>query len=199
MGETNKRIYRPPYNSRYQPDTFTEEFKSTLSEFHLNGQNTYCCGDYNIDLLRVKRYQLYEKYFDSILTAGYIPTVTLPTRLLENSTLIDNVLTNKFTNNMTKAFILNIHISDHQPIILFTNDETLATTTHFITIRTNCDEAKHRFCTSFHDKNVIDKFDLINSDPNANYEIPEKEFTEKEYFPVLTVKFNGKGHTQING
>ena len=74
-------IYRPPYNTRYYTDTFLEEFKSTLSEFHFNRQNTYFCGDYNIDLLKVKRFQFNEEYFDSILTAGYIPTITLPTRL----------------------------------------------------------------------------------------------------------------------
>ena len=114
----------------------------------------------------------------------------------ENSTLIDNVLTNNFSNNGTKAFILNIHISDHQPIMLLTNDQTPAAKTQVITIITNSDEAKHRFCTSFHDKNVIDKLDLINPDPNTNYEILEKELKEshQECFPVRTVKFNGKKH-----
>ena len=187
-------IYRPSYNSRYQTDTFLEEFNSTLSEFHFNRQNTYFCGDYNIDLLKVKKFQLNEEYFDSILTAGYIPTITLPTRLSENSTLIDNVLTNNFSNNGTKAVILNIHISDHQPIMMFTNDETSVTKTHCITIRTYSDEAKHRFRTSSRDKNVIDKLDLINPDPNTNYEILEKELKEshQECFTVRTVKFNAK-------
>ena len=189
-------IYRPPYNSRYQTDTFLEGFNYNLSEFHFNRQNTYFCGDYNIDLLKVKRFHLNEEYFDSILTAGYIPTVTLPTRLSENSTLIDNVLTNNFSNNGTRGFILNIHISDHQPIMLFTNDQPPATKTHCITIRTNSDEAKHRFRTSFNDKNVIDKLDLINPDPNTNYEILEKELKEShhECFPGRTVKFNAKKH-----
>ena len=68
--------------------------------------------------------------------------------------------------------------------------------TVYITIRTNSDEAKHRFRTSFHDKNVIDKLDLINPDPNTNYEILEKELKEShhECFPVRTVKFNAKKH-----
>ena len=113
------KIYRPPYNTRYQTDTFLEEFKSILSEFHFNRQNTYFCGD-----CISKDFSLTKSILDSILTAGYIPTITLPTRLSENSTLIDNVLTNNFSNNGTKAFILNIHISDHQLIMLFTNDQT---------------------------------------------------------------------------
>ena len=83
--------------------------------------------------------------------------------------------------------------------MLFTNDQTPAAKTQVITIRTNSDEAKHRFRTSFHDKNVIDKLDLIYPDPNTNYEILEKELKEchQEYVPVCTVKFNGKKHKKI--
>ena len=109
--------------------------------------------------------------------------------------------TNNFSNNGTKAFILNIHISDHQTIILLTNDQTPAAKTQVITIRTNCDEAKHRFRTSFHDKNVINNLDLINPDPKTNYEILEKELKEshQECFNVRTVKFNGKKHKKNHG
>ena len=43
---------------------------------------------------------------------------------------------------------------------------------------------------------MIDKLDLINPDPNTNYEILEKELKEshQECFPVRNVKFNGKKH-----
>ena len=63
---------------------------------------------------------MYKDYFDNILSAGYIPTITLPTRLSNNSTLIDNIFTNNVGNKLT-ACILNIHISDHQPVVLFSN------------------------------------------------------------------------------
>ena len=42
---------------------------------------------------------MHEDYFDNILSAGYIPTITLPTRLSENSTLIDNIFTNNDNDN----------------------------------------------------------------------------------------------------
>ena len=47
------------------------------------------------------------------------------------------------------------------------------------------------FRTSFHDKYVIDKLDLINPDPNKNYEIQKKNLNNliNKCFPV---KFNGK-------
>ena len=86
-------IYRPPYNSRDNYATFTREFNALLLEYHSKRYNTYMCGDYNIDLLKVNKVHSYDMYFKYILSAGYIPTVTLPTRLSTSSTLIDNIFT----------------------------------------------------------------------------------------------------------
>ena len=50
------------------------EFNATLLQYHGNSRSTYFCGDYNIGLLKLPRIQMYENYFDNILSAGYIPT-----------------------------------------------------------------------------------------------------------------------------
>ena len=55
-------IYRPPYNSLDNLNTFMAEFNSTLLEYHANGQNTYMCGDYNVDLLKFNSLQFNENY-----------------------------------------------------------------------------------------------------------------------------------------
>ena len=91
-------IYRPPYNLQDNTDTFMAEFSTTLLQYHVNSSSTYFCGDYNIDLLKIPRVQMYEDYFDNILSAGCIPTITLPIRLSNNSTLIDNIFTNNVGN-----------------------------------------------------------------------------------------------------
>ena len=111
-------IYRPPYNTRDNYDTFSKEFNAMLQEYHSNSQNTYICGDFNIDLLKVNEVQFNADYFNDILSAGYIPTITLPTRLSDSSSLIDNIFTDNLSVEMS-AFILNNHISDHQPVVLF--------------------------------------------------------------------------------
>ena len=129
-------IYRPPYNSRDSLDTFMMEFNSTLLENHTNSQKVYMCGDYNVDLLKLNSTPFNENYFDNILSAGYIPKITLPTRLSENSTLIDNIFTTNLSTDLS-AYILDMHISDHQPIILFTGDGLPPTRAKYITIRTN--------------------------------------------------------------
>ena len=188
-------IYRPRYNLQDNIDTFMAEFNTTLLQHHGNSNSTYFCGDYNIDLFKITRVQMYEDYFDNILSAGYIPTMTLPTRLSNNSTLIDNIFTNNVGNKLT-ANILNVHISDHQPIVLFSNDELPTVKSKYITITNNSDEAKAAFLSSFENKHVLEQLVETNRDPNYNYEILEKALTDSytECFPKRVVKFNKKKH-----
>ena len=58
------------------------EFNSTLLENHTNSQKVYMCGDYNVDLLKLSSTPFNENYFDNILSAGYIPKITLTLPLL---------------------------------------------------------------------------------------------------------------------
>ena len=132
-------IYRPPYNLRDNLNTFMIEFNSTLLEHHTNSQKIYMCGDYNVDLLKLNSIPFNEIYFDNILSPGYIPKMTLPTRLSENSTLIDNIFTTNLSSDLS-AYILDMHISDHELIILFTNNDLPPARNKFITIRTNTDD-----------------------------------------------------------
>ena len=102
------------------------------------------CGDYNIDLIKVNDVKFIEDYFHDILFAGYIPTITLPTRLSTSSSLIDNIFTTHLSNDIS-ACVLNIYISDHQPVILFSNDDVPTAKSKYFTIRTSSDDAKAKF------------------------------------------------------
>ena len=85
-----------------------------------------------------------EVYFDNILSSGYLPTSTLPTRLSNNSSLIDNVFTTNLSTDLISC-ILDIHISDHQPVILFSDDDLPKVSVKYITIKTNTDVARKLF------------------------------------------------------
>ena len=61
--------------------------------------------------------QFNDDYFHNILSAGYIPKGTLQTRLSESSTLIDNVFTTNLNRDLS-TYILDIHIGDHQLVVL---------------------------------------------------------------------------------
>ena len=89
---------------------------------------------YNVDLLKINSIQAHEEYFDNISSLRYVPTVTLPTQLSNNSSLIDNV----FTKNLSPDFfscISDVHISDHQPVILFSDKDLPEIRVKYITIK----------------------------------------------------------------
>ena len=190
-------IYRPPNISRESFNVFMEEFNDTLVEFYANNQNTYLCGDYNIDLLKINSMPTNEAYFDNILSSGYLPTITLPTRLSTNSSLIDNVFTTNLSTDLFSC-ILDIHISDHQPVILFSDDDLPKVNVKYITIKTNTDEARKLFKETFINKRVFEHLDtdIHIADPNQNYNVLENALTESysACFPERVVRFNKKKH-----
>ena len=121
--------------------------------------------------------------------------ITLPTRLSGSSSLIDNIFTDNLSVEMF-AYILNNHISDHHPVVLFCNIDVPMHKHKYITIQTKSDEAKATFRSTFKNKHVLNKLDAESTDPNHNYEILEVALRESlnECFPTRTVRFNVKRH-----
>ena len=192
-------IYRPPNNSRENFNIFINKFNDTLLEFYANNQNTYLCGNYNVDLLKISSIQAREEYFDNILSSDYVPTVTLPTRLSNNSSLIDNVFTTNLSPDLFSC-VIDVHISDHQPVILFSDDDLPQIRAKYITIKTNTKEARKQFHDESISKQVFHQLDsnIHVADPNQNYGILEKALKETHlvFFPEQVVRFNKKKHKE---
>ena len=71
---------------------FLAEFTSFLTYIKNQNRPSYLCGDYNIDLLKIKMKNHFNDYFDELVTNGFFPKITLPTRIGERScNLIDNI------------------------------------------------------------------------------------------------------------
>ena len=75
-------------------------------------ETIFVCGDYNINLLSLNSDEYTGCYFDGILSSGFLPTITLPTRISDRSTLIDNMFSNK-QEKINFVGILKNEISDH--------------------------------------------------------------------------------------
>ena len=177
---------------------FIEEFSEILSNIHAVSRQAYVNGDYNIDLLQLHTNTHYNAFYENITAHGFFSKITRPTRSFGNShTLIDNVFTTNLNSDLS-AYILDIHISDHQPVVLFTNDDIPPTRSKFITIRANTDDRKDNFRQCFHNKYIFDQLDkdIHVTDPNYNYEILEHaiKYTHSECFPERRVRFNAKKH-----
>ena len=102
----------------------------------------FVCGDFNINLLSLNTDEHTGCYFDGMLSSGFLPTITLPTRISDRSTLIDNI----FTNKQEQINFAGMNkISDHQAVIVDINQTLPPNKTKYITIYSNSAESKMNF------------------------------------------------------
>jgi len=84
-------------------------------------------GDFNIDALKYTSSEFVSTYIDSLFSSGFLQTITKPTRCTNRSaTLIDHAITNISQDSFTNI-ILTTKISDHFPIIIFSDKPSIKT------------------------------------------------------------------------
>ena len=188
-------FYRPPHTTVAQLKSFIRYFSQKLTE--LNSNNiAFVCGDYNINLLSVHSDEHSGSYLDGVLSSGFLPSITLPTRLSDNSTLIDNIFVNK-QDIINITGILSNEISDHQAVVVNINLTMPPDKTKYITIYSNTVESKINFKNDISSKDIYNKLDNnLHADPNLNYNILEKEIIKsmETHMQKKTVKFNRRKH-----
>ena len=87
----------------------------------------YTCGDYNINLLNINSNIQCNNFFENVVSCGFYPKITLPTRIDDreginnpSSTLIDNIFTSN-TDHIDSCIsgVLTEKLSDHQSIFTY--------------------------------------------------------------------------------
>ena len=99
-------IYRPPQEliSNYQK--FTSELEIIMQYLDKKNKEVIICGDFNIDLLKINDKEVFSDYFEKIISNGFFPSITLPTRFSNRSaTLIDNILYKTLTKTMITQLV----------------------------------------------------------------------------------------------
>ena len=87
---------------------FNNEFTNSLS--YLLHRDTYVCGDFNINMLQIYTNEHYYQNFEIIISCGFVPRITLPTRICESgnrSTLIDTIFMNVIDENKSIPQVIN--------------------------------------------------------------------------------------------
>ena len=111
-------FYRRPHATVAHLKLFINCFTQRLTMLN-SCETIFLCGDYNINLsLNTDKHT--GCYFDSILSSSYLPTITLPPRISDRSSLIDNIFSTK-QKKINFAGILINEISDHQAVIVNIN------------------------------------------------------------------------------
>ncbi len=91
---------------------------------NISKENKKCiiCGDININGLKIEKDDNVSSFFNMKLTNNYIPHITLPTCITDQSiSLIDHILlkeSNMICNKITAGNIYN-NITDHLPNFMF--------------------------------------------------------------------------------
>ena len=112
-------------------------------------------------------------FSDNLISVGFFPKITLPTRFTEqSSTLIDNVFSNYIEEREISGILLN-HISDHQ--FLFTYIEKLSyieKVPKFVDIEKTDVNSIVNFVQELNDMNIYDQLlKPLDSCPHKNYDI----------------------------
>ena len=190
-------IYRPPRNLTANYTIFNDELNEILTQLQRTRHEVLITGDFNIDLLKLNEKSFIHDYFEIIMSNGFVPRITLPTRFGEgnSNTLIDNIFV-KLSDRLseTTAGILLHHISDHQPYFIcldkFSTEEY--NKDRYVSIRKISQQSMNNFTQEVANRCILDRFDTdISRDPNLNYDMLNNIISEAlmKHLPTKTVKF----------
>lgn len=192
-------VYRPPRPNNDEIGQFIEEISTQLGAAHANSSNRILCGDFNIDLLKINNRPLYHQYLTTLVSLGFQPQITLPTRFdRQSSSLIDHIFCDVNTySDIGFSGIFTMQISDHLPCFTCVRLPTAICNNEYIKIYAKQDD----FIANVRgDLQVSDYMGLINTDPNAdpdaNLSIFINTITQiiDRHRVLKTVRFNKRKH-----
>lgn len=201
-------IYRPPVDSKENYETFTREIANVFSTLSSRQCPVVILGDYNIDLLQIRNVSMFREFFDTIISNGFIPQITFPTRIADtangrSATLIDNILLRMCSPAVHSiSGILTSKISDHfgyfMSIDLLELDSSNSDCKQkFIELVHMSAKNICNFKKSISSMNILEKLDKTpGANVDQNYAIFENciETARKNNFPIKKVKFNKYKH-----
>ena len=191
-------IYKPPYEGSEDFDVFLKEFNDFVNLLQNYGHSSHICGDFNINLLKIHSKPHYNAFFENMLSSGFYPKITLPTRICDtSSTIIDNIYCNEIDCYGNSGIFIN-HISDHQAIFTTTSTKfSIEMQDQYVTIQTNDDASLNNFVTELRNMNITDSLNNnVNANPSKNYDtfIKLLQDAKDKHLPVRKIKFNKYKH-----
>ena len=193
-------IYRPPRNNVNNYNDFIQEIDAVFSDLQNQNKEVVLAGDFNMDLLKFRENSHIDEFLEVILTNGYLPKITSPTRATESSeTLIDNILV-KLTGEIAKTTsgIIGVAVSDHYPCFSFLDNFSSTRNSYkYVKYRPGNQLAYESFKREVGEACKIDEFNLpVGEDPNINYDILHNKIQAAFFknFPEKICRYNKYKH-----
>ena len=125
-------------------DSCIETFKNVFEALFTKTKDNlyYICGDVNIDMLNPHKKKTVDDFYETMFSMSLLPLITKPTRVTSHSaTVIDNIFTNNFESHIVSGLLVN-DISDHLPIfVIFEHNTLFATKNPTRSFRVNSEES----------------------------------------------------------
>ena len=200
-------IYRPntqPYEDMQKSNKILNEIllKIKTDKQYSSAKDVILAGDFNINLLKHSTHPTTGAYLDLLLENGFLPLITLPTRIQNSSaSLLDHIATN-ISDTRYDANVIITDISDHFPLLYIRHLEGKKNDKPFLVKKRMInDKSKQKFLrlleiqpwdNILNDFNPVSAFDNLFSYIDTCFEesFPEKECLcspkNKQYVPWMT-------------
>ena len=202
---TIMNIYKPPGSyTNVNIEAFITEISPTLNKLSKTKSESIVLGDFNIDLLKISERVVYQQYLDTFFSSGFVPRITLPTRLSRRSgSLIDQIFhRNISTESKFDAGIIVSQISDHFPYFMCLDIcQQKHQNPKEINVLTYNETAIQNFSSQLYNTNIQSKLEPdLCTNPNKNCQVILNDVcsAHKSHFPVKTVKFSKYKHKKSN-
>ena len=193
-------LYRPPRQIVENIKSFTNDLNSIFNYFR-NFHEVLLTGDFNINILKFKKVNYVNEFLEAVISNGYIPKITFPTRLTQRKgTLIDNFFiktSNRFEN--AKAGIILNQISDHLPYFISLNylNQNSQNAIKYIKTVTFNNTALLNLKNDIQSSAILQRLDnVIGPTPDISYDNFNTILQDlvNKHFPVKYVRFNKYKH-----
>ena len=186
-------FYRPPGQNTISD--LTDHLDILLPKLNKENKNITITGDTNINLLKCSEHKPSTDYFDALLSNGFIPKITVPTRVTHKSaTLIDHIFVNEAQANSSHSGTIKISMTDHYFNFIFLGNSKKWKYPKKVTYRPYSETNIKRFDEALrnHDFNYLLQLD----DPNAAYDNLMETYNTilDDVIPMKTVRFNKHKH-----
>ena len=117
-------IYRPNTQPRADIDIFTSTIYDIMDIVNKEKKSCVIMGDINIDLLKYNLHNKTNEYVDNVISRGFLPLITKPTRVFPSSaTLIDHIYSNNISAQVSSGIIIT-DVADHFGTFLIVKKKT---------------------------------------------------------------------------
>ena len=186
-------FYRPP--GKDSINILTNHLKTLLPRLNNENKNIVLTSDMNINLLQTSNHNSTSFYYDTLLSCGFLPKITSPTRVTHSTaTLIDHIFINECTSSQSFSGTITSSMTDHYFNFIFLKNSMKAKHPNTITYRpfTELNISKFNEALKSADYSSI----MESNNPNDGYNNLMGIYNEllDKFIPLKTVRFNKYKH-----